>query len=159
MSSKLPALFQRLSSDDWARVRAAVESIEKGDVEAVACSPGYIDVGRSDGGQPYIGGMSMDARGGGGLAYRKVPVMLWPKAAGGGSVAGRMTFAGIAFRSREGGAGGRVVLVPVREADWWRLSSHQSTTDATRRRDALIAQVIREAQAATGRDGFEIRQR
>lgn len=79
MAQSLPQLFQWLTPDDWSRVRRAAEALERDDVESVALSVGYIDVGKSPGGQPFVGGMSMDANGGGGLSYRKVPVMLWPK--------------------------------------------------------------------------------
>lgn len=80
MASKLPEVFARLTADDWTRVRRMVDDINNDDVESVATSVGYIDVGKSIGGQAFVGAMSMDAAGGGGLLYRKVPVMLWPRA-------------------------------------------------------------------------------
>lgn len=79
MAKKLPQLFQGLKARDWSSIREAVASMGKGDVEAVALSIGYLDVGRTDGGAPYVGAMSFDAGGGGGLSYRKVYQMDWPK--------------------------------------------------------------------------------
>lgn len=78
-SGSLPALFQQLTAHDWARVREAVKAVSKGDVEAYMTSVGYIDIGRTDGGAVYVGGMSFDASGAGGLSYRKVYQMQWPK--------------------------------------------------------------------------------
>jgi len=75
--SKLPALFQGLTPHDWASVRSAASQMGAGDVEAVALSVGYVDVGKLDGGLAYVGGMSFDAAGGGGLAYRKVMQPQW----------------------------------------------------------------------------------
>lgn len=76
-ATKLPALFQNLSARDWASVRAAAAQLGAGDEEAVALSVGYVDVGKLDGGLAYVGGMSFDAQGGGGLSYRKVMQPHW----------------------------------------------------------------------------------
>lgn len=75
----LPQLFQRLTARDWQTVREAVNGVASGDAEAVMVSAGYIDVGRSPGGAPYVGANTFDAKGGGGLSYRKVYQMNWPK--------------------------------------------------------------------------------
>lgn len=84
MASKLPQLFQALTPGDWAKVRDAAARLNpafQGEpvFVSVLVSPGFIDVGKAPKGQAYVGGLSMDAQGGGELAYRKVPVMLWPK--------------------------------------------------------------------------------
>jgi hypothetical protein len=79
-ATALPALFQGLTARDWLKVREAVAVLGKGDEEALATSVGYVDVGRTDGGAVYVGGNSFDARGGGGLSYRKVYQMQWPRA-------------------------------------------------------------------------------
>ncbi len=74
---KIPALFQRLTPRDWEQVRSTSAAQEKGDEEPVMTSVGYIDVGKLDGGLAYVGGMSFDASGSGGLEYRKVMQNAW----------------------------------------------------------------------------------
>lgn len=149
--SRLPALFQRLTADDWSRVRAAVAQVAPGDEESVAVSVGYIDVGRSAGGLGFVGGMSMDAGGSGGLEYRKAPQMAWPAAKVAPSLArGSNVFAGVKFRSRLN-SDGSVVLIPAAEADWWKFAA-QDTTAKQLRRNALVERVLLEARAA----GFDV---
>lgn len=76
-ASKLPALFQNLTPRDWGHIRATAATQRAGDEEAVMTSVGYLDVGKLRGGLAYIGAMTFDANGGGGLSYRKVMQPQW----------------------------------------------------------------------------------
>lgn len=73
----LPSLFAPLTARDWEHVREVSRGHAPGDEEAIMTSIGYIDVGKLEGGLAYVGGMSFDANGGGGLAYRKVMQPAW----------------------------------------------------------------------------------
>lgn len=73
----LPQLFQGLTERDWRQVRAVSGSQSPGEEEAVSTSIGYLDVGKEHSGRAYVGGMSFDANGGGGLQYRSVFASSW----------------------------------------------------------------------------------
>lgn len=75
--SNLPQLFSRLTREDWARVKAHADGLQRGDEEAFATSVGYVDVGRTSGGLVYVGAVSGDAQGND-LRYRQAYRMTWP---------------------------------------------------------------------------------
>lgn len=132
MASKLPQLFQALTAGDWEKVREAAARLNpafQGEpvFVSVLVSPGFIDVGKAPKGQAYVGGLSMDAQGGGEMVYRKVPVMLWPKGSAlGGAKVKRVVMPGAADRiMREG----RSVWVVTAHYDGGGVNTETSRTE------------------------------
>lgn len=75
----LPQLFQGFNERDWTRVRELTRELANGDLEPFNSSVGYVDLGKTEKGAAFVGARSFDNRGGGGLEYRKVYAMQWPR--------------------------------------------------------------------------------